>query len=191
MKNNLLIVLIAPKGTGKSEFGRHIRGCTSSSALVPMALPLHRIYAAFTLEGWGKYSKDEPWPEGKRFGVNTRRGLVKKLAVAVEGALGRPAMVETYKANVEVAMLVNRLVVVDDCRWQDELDMLKSLGAVAIGLRRDGVEWDMTDEWERRAHDLPVDKTLMLPTVDDAEQRAMALGRLARDVYARLCEETT
>lgn len=134
-------------------------------------------------------AKEEPL--GGPWDMTLREGL-QEFGMALREHIDRDFWADCMAMRIEEAARSGKRVIIDDCRFPNEADMVREKGGLVVGLRRPGVELDddhasetaMADNW-RDMIDLELDNRVGEQTPTDVYRNLVqAVRRAGGDMEA-------
>jgi len=172
MTNKTIIALTGPKGVGKTSIAREIESRHwTDRCILSFAEPLRRMMAQLIPMPLmtDPKKKEEPleWLGGK-----SPRQLLQSLGTD----WGREMISETIWIDAMRRMIADQTfgtIIIDDCRFENEAQMVREMGGIVIGLEREGIAYtgEHASEMPVKA-DMIVDAGDVRAAVDEIEQIA-------------------
>jgi len=172
MTNKTIIALTGPKGVGKTTIAREIESRHwTDRCILSFAEPLRRMMAQLIPMPLmtDPKKKEEPleWLGGK-----SPRQLLQSLGTD----WGREMISETIWIDAMRRMIADQTfgtIIIDDCRFENEAQMVREMGGIVIGLEREGIAYtgEHASEMPVKA-DMIVDAEDVRAAVDEIEQIA-------------------
>lgn len=168
----IIIALTGPKGVGKSSIAKEIESQDwQDRCILSFAEPLRRMAShLMPMQNMTDPElKEAPidWLGGK-----TPRQILQSLGTDWGRNMVSPTIwIDTMRRIITEQAL--ETIIIDDCRFENEADMVRDMGGIVVGLEREGIAY--TGE---HASEMPV-KADMIVDAGDIAKAARAIEQIA------------
>jgi len=140
MTNKTIIALTGPKGVGKTSIAREIESRDwMDRCILSFADPLRRMIAQIIPMSLMTDPKEKEVPLDWMGGKSPRQ-LLQSLGTD----WGRDMVSETIWIDAMRRMISDQsfdVIIIDDCRFENEAQMVRDMGGIVIGLEREGIAY--------------------------------------------------
>lgn len=172
MMGKIIIALTGPKGVGKSSIAKEIESQDwQDRCILSFAEPLRRMVShLMPMQNMTDPElKEAPidWLGGK-----TPRQILQSLGTDWGRNMVSPTIwIDTMRRIITEQAFDT--IIIDDCRFENEADMVRDMGGIVVGLEREGIAY--TGE---HASEMPV-KADMIVDAGDIAKAARAIEQIA------------
>ena len=170
MSNKQIIALTGPKGVGKTTIAKEIEARDwQNRCILSFADPLRRMMSQLIpmslMTDQDRKEKPLEWLGGK-----SPRQLLQSLGTD----WGRDMVSETIWIDAMRRMISDQsfdVIIIDDCRFENEAQMVRDMGGIVVGLERDGIAYTGEHKSETPVPaDAIIDASVVDLAVDAIEQ---------------------
>ena len=170
MSNKQIIALTGPKGVGKTTIAKEIEARDwQNRCILSFADPLRRMMSQLIpmslMTDPDQKEKPLEWLGGK-----SPRQLLQSLGTD----WGRDMVSETIWIDAMRRMISDQsfdVIIIDDCRFENEAQMVRDMGGIVVGLERDGIAYTGEHKSETPVPaDAIIDASVVDLAVDAIEQ---------------------
>ena len=140
MSDKTIIALTGPKGIGKTTIAREIESRDwMDRCILSFADPLRRMIAQIIPMSLMTDPKEKEVPLDWMGGKSPRQ-LLQSLGTD----WGRDMVSETIWIDAMRRMISDQsfdVIIIDDCRFENEAQMVRDMGGIVIGLEREGIAY--------------------------------------------------